>query len=51
MYACLLNYQLHVQHAGAIGGRSLEYLRLAPVLRPAGRVRDLFGGRWFGMWT
>ena len=37
--------------AGAVGGRSLEYLRLASVLRPAGRVRNLFAGRWFGMWT
>ena len=37
--------------AGAIGGRSLEYLRLAPVVRPVGRVRDLFAGRWFGTWT
>jgi len=44
---------LHIANkdTGAIGGRSLEYLRLNPVLRPAGRVRDLLQGRWFGMWS
>lgn len=47
----IVSIECVVACAGAVGGRSLEYLRLASVLRPAGRVRNLFAGRWFGMWT
>lgn len=47
---CWLN-GIWVPVAGAIGGRSLEYLRLDAVLRPAGRMMDLLQGRWFGMWS
>lgn len=33
-----------------LGGRSLDYLRLAPVLRPAEPSYNLFAGKWFGIW-
>ena len=36
---------------GLVGGRSLEYLKLAAVLRPADRNYDLFRGKWFGIWS
>lgn len=35
---------------GAVGGRSLEFLRLTSVLKPAQKPRDLLTPRWFGMW-
>lgn len=36
---------------GVIGGRSLDYLKLAPVLKPADRNYNLFAGKWFGIWS
>lgn len=42
---------LAVADTGAIGGRSLDFLRLASVLKPAGKLRDVLTGHWFGMWS
>ena len=35
---------------GFIGDRSLDYLKLSAVLRPAEPVYSIFSGRWFGLW-
>ena len=35
---------------GVVGGRSLDYLKLAPVLKLADRNYNLFAGKWFGVW-
>ena len=40
--------QLH--NFGALGSNSLEYLRLAEVVRPAGGRLALMGRKWFALW-
>ena len=35
---------------GFIGDRSLDYLKLSAVLRPAEPVYSIFSGRRFGLW-
>lgn len=35
---------------GAVGDRSLDYLKLSAVLRPGELLHSLFTGRWFGLW-
>ena len=44
-----------VQHAklsggGAVGDRSLEYLKLSVVLKLGEPLYTMFTGRWFGLW-
>jgi hypothetical protein len=33
-----------------VGNNSLEYLRLAEVLRPSGTRLGLMSGKWFALW-
>ena len=40
--------QLH--NFGALGSNSLEYLRLAEVVRPAGSRLGLISRKWFALW-
>jgi hypothetical protein len=50
-HALLLLLQCaRLAQASSIGGCSLEYLRLAAVLRPATWTHSLFSS-WFGMWV
>ncbi|KAL3155456.1 hypothetical protein ABBQ38_011012 [Trebouxia sp. C0009 RCD-2024] len=41
------NVRLH--HHGQLGGRTLDYLKLSPVLRPSEALYNLFAGKWFGL--
>ena len=35
---------------GAVGDRSLDYLKLSNVLKPGVPLHSIFAGRWFGLW-
>lgn len=39
---------IHLCHHGQVGGRTLDYLKLSPVLRPSEPLYNLFAGKWFG---
>ena len=41
------NVRLH--HHGQVGGRTLDYLKLLPVLQPSEASYNLFAGKWFGL--
>ena len=33
-----------------MGNRSLDYLKLTPVLEPGEPLHSISAGRWFGLW-
>ncbi len=45
----LFMQNVHLNHYGQIGGRTLDYLKLSHVLRPSERLYNLFAGKWFGL--
>ena len=40
---------VRLHHHGQVGSRTLDYLKLSPVLRPSEALYNLFAGKWFGL--
>jgi hypothetical protein len=47
---CVAAQNAKLNTGGAIGDRTLDYLKLSAVLKPGEPVYSILSGRWFGLW-